>query len=361
MDQLTKSSSGVLYEEKFGVDLSLLWDFVPNDFNRVKINTDSVEILPGAERIEMLMPCPADSGWVCQTHISYAGRTGTESAGFVLKSITDNVAECELKGDTRELYDYLKMELDSESTFSLRASTDGSYWRDFGNTKMYDSNKFGFYVNEGTQYDPLILKDILVCKTNFITVMDIPTEYMVIVYDANDANISHKLTIKKDGTKLIIDGSNMIFPIPQLKLALLDDSYQEVRTVLLENVYGGDVYEFSYDVTFKIEGNELTNETYELDIVSGPYKLYAVQITNNEDYDLVDRKLKIAAASVFNPGYIPVTIAETTTLDNVTNLQFKKELTVTLKSHENKNFYMRIEKSSLPVIESEYRFKITLV
>lgn len=362
MDQLTKSSSGLLYEEKFSENLSLIWDFVPNNLNRVSLKPSSIEILPGDERIEMLMPCPTGSAWACQTHISYAGRTSTESAGFILKSITDNVAECELKGDTSEMFDYLKMELDSESTFSLKASKDGLYWKDFGNSKMLDANKFGFYMNELTQHDPLILKSIVVCKNNFITVHDVPTDATVVVYDINDANITHRFIISKKNNKLVIDGSNMIFPIPYLKIKFLDKEFNELRVAELKDIYGGDTFDFSYDITFTIEGEELTNEDYSLDTVAGPFKLYAVQIMNNEDYDLADRTLKIEASSVFNPGDVPVTIAETTTLDNVTNLDFKKELVITLKAHENKNFYMKIEKTNnIPVLDSEYRFKISLV
>lgn len=362
MDQLTKASSGVLYEEKFGVGLSLLWDFVPNNLDRVKLNENSVEILPGNERVEMLMPCPASSGWLCQVHLSYAGRTSTESAGFILKSITDNVAECELKGDTRDLYDYMKMELDDTSTFSLKASKDGVYWKDFGNSKMLDANKFGFYMNELTQHDALVLKSILVCRNNFVTINDIPMQSTVVIYDANGANVTHRFIVNKLSNKIVIDGSNMLFPIPYLKIKFLDVDFSEIRVVEITDIYGGDTFDFSYNISFKIEGKELTNKDHHLDIVAGPFKLYALQIQNDEDYDIENKTLKIEASSIFNPGYMPVTIAETTTLDNVANLDFKKNLEISLKAHENKNFYMKIEKlNNMPVLDSEYRFKISLV
>lgn len=362
MKQLTKSTSGLLYEENFGENLSLLWDLVPNNLNRVRLNKDSVEILPGSERVEMLMPCPSNTEWVCQVNLSYAGRTSTESAGFVLKSITDNIAECELKGDTRELFDYLKMELDQESTFSLKASKDGQYWRDFGNSKMLDANRFGFFVNELTQYDPLVLKNITVCKNNFITIHDVPTDAVVVVYDSKGANITHKFIIKKENNVLVIDGSNMMFPISYLKVLFLDKDYKEISTSELNDIYGGDVFDFSYNMTFKIDGVVLDDNVHSLNIVSGPFSLYSVQITNNESYELKDKRLRIEASAMFNPGNIPVTIAETSSMDNVSNLDFKKELSLSFKAYENKIFYIKIEKvTNIPTIDSEYRFKISLV
>lgn len=359
---LAKASSGLLYEEKFGENLSLLWDFVPNITSRVKFNQDSVEILPGEDRIEMLMPTPVDEGWVFQTHIHYAGRTATESCGFILKSITDNVAECELRGDTRDLFDYLKMELDKESTFYLKASKDGVQWRDFGNSKMLDGNKFGYYINELTQYDPLILYDCIVYKNNFITIDDIPKECTAIIYDKLGANISHKFVVKQENGKLVLDGSNMLFPIDYLKIKFLDSDFNTVRESELENVYGGDVYDFSFNVSIKIENKELGNGEHQLETVMGPFKLYAMSILNEEPYDLKDRILKVSASSSFNPGDIPVTIAETTTHESMNNLDFKKSLNVTLKAHENKNFFIKIEKNqNLPMLDTEYKFKLTLM
>lgn len=362
MSQLAKSSSGLLYEEKFGGNPSLLWDFVPNNLNRVSLKADSMEILPGSERIEMLMPSPQQSGWVFQTHIHYAGRTSTESAGFVLKSITDNIAECELRGDTRELFDYLKIELADDSTLSLKASNDGKYWKDFGNSKMLDANKFGFYMNELTQHDPLILYDCIVYKNNFITVSSIPDDCTAVVYDATGANITHKFILKQENGKLVIDGSNMLFPIDYLQIKFLDSQFTEIRVTDLTNIYGGDTYDYSYDVEFKIEGVTLTNGPHALEEVKGPSKLYALIIENNEDYDLVDRTLKIEASSAFNPGDVPVTIAKTTAHDVTTGLVFSRQMVLTLKANSVNNFFIRIEKNpTLPLIDSEYKFKITLI
>lgn len=358
---LTKSSTGLLYEEKFGENLSLLWDFVPNILSRVKLNKGSIEILPGEDRIEMLMPTPVDTGWVFQTHIHYAGRTATESCGFILKSITDNTAECELRGDTRELFDYLKMELDRESTFYLKASRDGLQWRDFGNSKMLDGNKFGYYISELTQHDPLILYDCVIYKNNFITVDDIPKGCTAIVYDKLGANITHKFILKHENGKLVLDGSNMLFPIEYLKIKFLDNEFNTIRESELENVYGGDVFDFSYNITVKIENETVDNNDHVLDTVMGPFKLYAVSIRNEESYDLKERTLKISASSAFNPGDIPVTIAETTSHDSMSNLDFNKQLKVTLKSYENKNFFIKIEKDqNLPLLDTEYKFKLTL-
>lgn len=360
--ELAKASSGMLYEEKFGENLSLLWDFVPNVLDRVKLNTSSIEILPGEDRIEMLMPTPVDAGWVFQTHIHYAGRTATESCGFILKSITDNVAECELRGDTRELFDYLKIELDGDSTFYLKASKDGLQWKDFGNSKMLDGNKFGYYMNELTQHDPLILYDCVVYKNNFITIDDIPSECTAIVYDKLGANITHKFILKQESGKLVLDGSNMLFPIEYLKIKFLDKEFNPVRESELRNIYGGDVYDFSYKITVRIENQIVDNGDHVLDTVMGPFKLYTMNITNEESYDLKDRTLKISASSSFNPGDIPVTIAETTSHDNMNNLNFQKQLKVTFKSYESKNFFIKIEKNqNLPMLDAEYKFKLTLL
>lgn len=362
MKELSKVSSGLLYEENFGEDLSLIWDFIPNNLNRVKIHQNSVEILPGEERIEMIMPTPVDIGWVYQTHIDYNGRTGSEACGFILKSITDNVAECELRGDTRDLFSYLKMELDLESVFNLKASKDGKTWRDFGNSKMFDSNKFGYYMTEMTQYDSLTIKDCIIYKSNFITINNISKDLNAVVYDSLGANITHKFVMThKDGV-LTLDGGNMLFPIDELVIKFLDADFNIVREAILKKVYGGDIYDFAFNVTVRIEREILDNDTHHLDTVVGAYKLYAVSITSEEAYILNKRHLKIEPASAFNPGDLPVTIAETSSHDNTNNLDFKKELEVTFKPYENKNFFIKIARTQgLTLLEQEYKFKLTLI
>ena len=362
MSTLTKSSSGLLYEERFGSGISLLWDLVPNQLDRVKINQDSVEILPGDDRIELLMPTPAETGWVYQTHIKYDGRTSTESCGFILKSITDNIAECELRGDTRDMYDYLKVELNSDSILNLKASKNGTMWRDFGNSKMLDGYKFGYYMTALTQYDPLVLYDCVVYRNNFITIDGISKDLTSVVYDAQGANITHRFVITHENGKLILDGSNMLFPIPYLNIKFLDPSFNVIKDVVLKDVYGGDVFDFSFNVTVRIEKQEVLNNTHHLDTVVGPYKLYALSVTNEENYELTNRKLSIQAASSFNPGDLPVTIASTTSHDVVTNLDFKKSLDVSFLPNENKNFFIKIEKTmNMPLLDDEYRFKLTLI
>lgn len=362
MNQLTKCSSGLLFKEEFGENIGLVWDLAPNELGRIELTNDSLKILPGDSRLELTMPCPQQSGWVFQTHVKYSPRTTTESGGFLLKSITDNIAECELKGDNRDLYSYMKMELSNDYIFSLKASKDGTTWRDFGNSKMLDGNKFGYYLNEATQYDALEIYNCLVYKGNFITITNLPSNILVDVYDENGNRITNKFIIAYYDHHVVLDCTNVLFPISYFSITVKNMDGEEIFQWYATDVYGGDTYSISYNVKFTINGKNVDDDFYDMGTVAGIYGLYSLVITNLDGYDLINKTLSISAFSSYNPGNLPVTIAEATTIDQTTDLEFKKELKLSFKPYEAKSFYIKIDRDNTLVIsDSEYRFKVLLL
>lgn len=362
MNQLTKCSSGLLFREDFGDNIGLIWDLAPNKLERVELTDSSLKLLPGDDRLELTMPCPQQSGWVFQTHIKYSPRVATESGGFLLKSITDNVAECELKGDTRDLYSYLKIELDNNYVFSLKASKDGLSWRDFGNSKMLDGNKFGYYVTEYTQYDSLEIYNCSVYKGNFVTLTSLPSDVYVDIYDESDKKITNKFIIAYHKNHIVLDCTNILFPIPYLKFVVKNKIGDELMENYATNVYGGDTYSISHNVRFKIDGVDIDDDFYNLGLVDGIYSLHLLVVENLDAYELTNTTLSVEAFSSYNPGNIPVAIAEASSIDQTTSLEFKKEHKLTFKPYESKSFYIKIDRdTSLILTDSEYRFKITLL
>ena len=106
----------------------------------------------------------------------------------------------------------------------------------------------------------------------------------------------------------------------------------------------------------------LADEIYELGNISNVYKLYKLQIVNNDDKDLMNKTLRILPSGVFNRGDIPVSICEYYDNENLSDDNFKKELNISLSAFESKSFILKIKKDySTPSVDLEYRFVISLV
>jgi hypothetical protein len=88
---IIKSSSGLLFAEEVWDDLSLLWDLSPNDPSRVAFTSDSISLLSGTDRIELLIPVPKENGYVFQSEIDYHPTTSIQHGGNVLRSVTGRI------------------------------------------------------------------------------------------------------------------------------------------------------------------------------------------------------------------------------------------------------------------------------
>lgn len=358
MAQITKSISGELYTEDFAGDISLIWDLMPGNSDRVAINSDSISLLPGDEKVELLIPSPRDLGYVLQTKIDYKPTKPTERAGCILKSITENYAEVEICGDDLETCTYFKLELDLNAVFSVKAADENLVWKDYGNTKLLDANKIGYYLNseDALNDEPFKIYNCVMYKDNFITINHYDRNNVVRIYNANDNEITDKFVIRKTNTKLLIDGSNTIFPIEKIKMKFFDMTTGIlVHEGELENVYGGDIYDFSYNIEFYIDSVILDDSQYNLGVING-VQYYNLRIVNKENFAINDKILKIEAISKFNPGHKVVDMAHPNDQNN-----FTKERHISLTAGETKEFVMRVTKNKDHLITNDdYSFKIVL-
>ena len=352
MAQIIKASSGFLYkEENFG-DPSLLWDVSPNIEDRIVLEDGSISLLPGNERMELLITAP-ENNYVAQIEIDYTPSTKEEKGGFMFKSVTDNIIELETCGEDMTNFRYAKLIVDSNNILDAKSSTDGKLWYERGDTKLIDMNKIGFYIGENTTADTIKIKNFTLYKDTNIYINNIAIGNYIKIFDENDNEVTDNFVIKKINTQTCIDGTNLLFPIPKMKIQVFDKETGElISGSEIYDVYGGDIFEFRDNISFYIDDHLLDNSIYDLGIVQNKKK-YTLKIENNDIKKITNRKLYIQYYSLYNPGYKLAKISKHNE-DKYTDSLF-----VDLDVGETKSFTLKIERDlSCYNIDDGYYFNI---
>lgn len=354
MSQIIKSSSGLLYKEEDWNDISLLWDISPNFPDRIVIKDDSISLLPGTTRMELLLNTPKENGYVMQSQIKYNPVTQNDGAGCMFKSVTDNIIELEARGDNSETYKYSKLIIDDNNILDAKASLDGNVWIDYGNTKLIDMNKLGFYIDDEADETPIVIKDFVLYKNNYIFFNNIEYSNKIKIFDCEDNEITDKFIIKKRKNQICIDGTNFIFPIECIKIKIYDKQTDELLSEsILEDVYGGDVYDYECDIEFYINDDLLDNNIYDLGNLRRENN-YTLTIVNKEKFDIKNKKLFVTYYSAYNPGYKFAKISP----ENKN--EYSDELSIDLLTGETKKFDLKVKRDDYINVDEKYMFNIVL-
>lgn len=357
MANIIKANSGFIFSENFDTDdMSLLWTLSPNLKDRVVHNDDSITLLPGEERMELLITMPNETGYVMQSDLQYNPSDENEAAGITFRSITDSTVDLEVKGDTTHKVYHTKMTVDDNNILSATGSDNGGInWREYGNTKIIDMNKIGYYIAENTEKDSITISNMTLYKSNYISFNNFDRKNIIRIYDKNDTEITDDFVIFRTNNSVKIDGTELLFPIEYLKIRSFDRDTGDLRFEgEVNNVYGGDVYEYNYNINFFINDHKLENDIYSLGAINEE-KEFILRIENKESYDILDRHLRVDWYSYLNPGYKAVSLADINSDD------FSNELNISLLAGESRNYKLKISKfKDYLNLEDNYNFKITL-
>lgn len=340
MSNIIKSSSGLMFSENFGNGMSLLWDLSPNEQDRVVKNNDSISLLNNnSSRIKMTIPIPTENNYIVQSKISFEPVSSNDKAGLTVESLTDIRVDFEVCGDDEIKADYMKLCVDEYGILSAYASWNNK-WINYGNTKLNNANSIGFY-NE-SEKSPIKLYDCIVYKNNFITINGFDRKNYIKVFDKNHNEITGDFFIKKYNTRIVLDGIYNIFPIEELTVdiyRIVDDTLVTSHT--LTNIYGGDVYEFKYDLELKINNQIIENDDklFDLGEISKD-TVFDITITNKESFDITDKTVRISYYSYLNNSYKFVKIAKEQDdkfNDKIENINFLSGSNTKIKLQINKN------------------------
>jgi hypothetical protein len=84
-------------------------------------------------------------------------------------------------------------------------------------------NSVGYYVGNGVDTDPAFsVKKCYMYKNNFVTINNFDRVNLIKLFDNTGAEITDNFTIKKKNSQIMIDGTNVIFPIDYLKVQVTD-------------------------------------------------------------------------------------------------------------------------------------------
>ena len=349
MSEIIKSSSGLMFSEDFGSDISLLWDISPNEQDRVVQNSDSISLLHNSGRTKMLIPIPTDNNYVMQSKINFEPISENDKAGLTIDSLTDIHVDFEVCGDDTTNANYMKMCVDEYGILSAYASSDGERWTNYGNTKINNMNSIGFY-NESSDADMSIYNCIMY-KNNYITINGFDRKNYIKVFDKGGNEITDDFFIRKYNSRIVIDGIYRIFPIDELTVniyRIIDDEL--LSSNVLSNIYGGDIYEFKYDLEVKVNNATIdnNNELYDLGEIATD-TIFELTITNKELFDMVGKTVRVSYYSFLNKAYKLVKIApqnSDTFVDKIEGVDIKSGYSATFKLKITKNaIYSEIEEN----------------
>lgn len=351
--KLNKISTGHIFSEEFNGTMNPLWDIFPSDNNRITFTGDSIKILENADKTELLIPCPKDSGYIFQTHIRYEPKE-FNNGGCIVKSITENYIECELSSEIEPIYySYLKVMYSDNFVLNLRASKDGLNWEDFGSTKLLDSNSIGYYLNDSK--NALEIFNCEMYKSNFITIIGIDKTQNIKIYDENNKEIVTNVDMKYIEDSVVIDLSSKLLPIDNAKIEV-ESGGRLSDTITIDKLYGGDVYSFEPEIRFIVDEANMDNGNFDLGLVQGKEKVYDLQVVNEGDFTKTGI-LKIVGVSSYDKGDSMVYLMPYG--DSSGSSELSKELEISLLPGTTTKFLIKIIKdSSCITIDDKYSFNI---
>lgn len=356
--KIVKVSSGLIMRDDFNNSFSPLWDFFPNNMNRVLFAKDSIVLLAeNNEPMEMLIPTPNDGDFVMQTEIEYRPSKEGEVAGCLIKSITGNIVKSEFnyEENEQEQYRYIKLSSNKSYIVNLRASKDGIKWYDLGNTKFYDGNHIGYFING--EESAINIRNCLMTKSSYITIHGISEGDRV--YLNNDAGTDlirkYNLDTKLSGDRFIIDLGPMMLPLEKIALTVTSQS-AETTYIMLDEIYGGDVFKINPDIEMSVE-NTQSDDIYNLGEIIGEEQVFTLVLKNNSQ-KIKTGTIKIEELSSYEKGHEMAYLAP---LDNY-NLSLKKLEGVTLVPGETFKCLLKVRKESKYItIEDDYRFSVVFI
>lgn len=350
--KITKIATGLILKDDFSNSFNPAWDFFPNSLDRVLFNEDSIVLLPQkSEPLEMLMPSPIDGKFIMQTELNYNPLSENDIAGCLIKSITGNTVDCEFTYEegAQNNYKYLSLSSNENYIINLRASADGRNWHDLGNTKFYDGNYLGYFIN-GSDAE-LEIKNCVLCRDKFVVIRGInPTDTVKLIDSKNTDLIELAgLDYVLKGTKLIIDVSNILLPIKNVSLVI-----NNVNVLNIDELYGGDAFDYDSNILFEIEGTE----GFDLGEVYGKAKNYTLTVTNNSNNERVG-KLVIDKVSSYDKGHCMAYLYD---IDETDFTKKQKSLDMTISAGQTMKCIVRIDKDTSYVsLEDNFNFNILFV
>lgn len=350
--KITKISTGLILKDDFSNSFNPAWDFFPNNLDRVLFNEDSIVLLPKkSEPIEMLIPSPRDGKFVMQTEVKYIPLCENDTAGCLMKSITGNVVECEFTYEEGipNNYKYITLSSNENYIVNLRASSNGVNWDDLGNTKFYDGNHLGYFVNDGEA--ELEIKNCILCRDKFIVIKGIKQSDTVKLIDSRNTDLID--TLKLDsvlrGDRLIIDIGKTLWPIKDVSISI-----NSTDVLNIAELYGGDAFAYDSEILFEVEGFE----NFDLGQVYGKAQNFTLNVTNNGTSEKTGR-LVVDAVSTYDVGHNMVYLYS---IDETDFNKNQKELGLTIGAGQTVKCIVRIDKNNNYVtIEDDFKFNILFI
>ena len=356
--KITKVSSGLILKDDFNNSFNPLWDFFPNNMKRVLFAKDSILLLPEKDSpMEMIIPVPNNGEFVMQTELIYKPTAPNEFAGCLIKSITDNKVECEISynPDETEQYKFIKISCNSSYIINLRASKDGEIWDDLGNTKFFDGNYIGYFING--EKSGLAIKECTMCKSSFIVIHGINSEDKVLLNNSDGVDLITKLDLDTSlkGDRFIIDLGPTMLPLRDIALTVL--SPNGTTYTMLDEIYGGDVFKINPDIQIYVEKYSEECGTFNLGEIIGEEQIFTLVLENKSDTPK-NGIIKVEALSSYECGHKMASLApldrpelNLKSLKDV-SIQPKSDFKCLLKVKNNENFL---------TIDDDYKFSIIFV
>jgi hypothetical protein len=271
------------------------------------------------------------------------------------------------------MYAYIKV-TKKNTVYSFFASTDGKEWIEVGNSKYNDTHRIGFFLYSMSKLTP---DDLL--KSNFYVeyAMFYDNNYVII---RNVKDTVHRIELRDEDGSLICDNSTdgimvikdntayidttlLKMPYNNVRLVMLNSSKKILFDYTINQLVGGDRYDYGYDLKVCIDNTEINQEElFKLDAFKSNEQTVRIDIYNQETFEITDLKVSIAQYSVYYNGCETIGISlydeneevydfkESVVIDSIMPTEGRSIL-IKLTDRTVQDFYKK---------EGAYRFKLNI-
>lgn len=298
--------------------------------------------------------------------------TGTYPEPRDLSTVPNGVSDTKNKTFEDIMYAYIKV-IKKNAVYTFFASRDGKEWVEVGNTKFNDSHRIGFFLHsiENLTEEDLTKSNFYVeyamfYDNNYAIIKNIKNDVARVELRDEDGSLicdnTHKMIALKNNAAYI-DTTLLKMPYNKVRLVLLNSSNQLMMDYYIDQLVGGDIYEYGYNLGVYINNIEIDQEeVFKLNAFESNEHIVKIDIYNQEEFEITNLKVSIISYSVYYSGN--ETLGISLYDENEKNYKFEDSVIIdSIMPSEGRSVLIKLTGKTIQNFykkEDAYRFKLNI-
>jgi hypothetical protein len=299
------------------------------------------------------------------------GTYPTNSIPSIASSISGGVGGSKNKTFQDVMYKYIKV-IKNHSVYTFFASTNGTQWIEVGNSKYNDTHRIGFFLysidnitEEQISKSNFYIEYAMFYSNNYVIIKNVKNVATVELRNKNGSLIGSSkngiITIRDDD--VYIDTTLLQMPCDNVRVVFLNSSKKVLFNYDINQLIGGDRYEYSYDLKVFIDNQEISQEElFKLDAFKSKDQTVKIDIYNSEQFEITNLNVSLLAYSIYYNGH--ETLGISLYDENQEKYDFSDSVVIdSIKPSEGRSVLIKLTNKTIQDFykkEGAYRFKLNI-